>query len=118
MNGDEMPPRERLAPERRRAAETEAGSPFLQGVRAALQILAGMLALEGVALLGNWLTGGRQAGIFGLLGLLIAGGGMAVLVLAGGKLPRAARVPFWAVGLICLAIAFVLWGVACGMMPL
>jgi len=71
-----------------------------------------------VALLGNWLTGGRQAGIFGLLGLLIAGGGMAVLVLAGGKLPRAARVPFWAVGLICLAIAFVLWGVACGMMPL
>ncbi|HSU15431.1 hypothetical protein [Longimicrobium sp.] len=111
---DDVPPRERPAPEHRVAPETEAGSPFLQGVRAALGILAGMLALEAVAFLGNALTGERQEGMFILLGMLIAGGGFAVLVLGGARLPRAARVPFWAVGLICLAIAFILLGVTCG----
>jgi hypothetical protein len=116
MAGDETPRRERPAPEYQHAPETAGSSPFLQGVRAALTILAGIVALEGLAALGNWLTGGTQSMMFVLLGLLIAGGGIAVLILAGMRLPRRARLPFWAIGVICVAIAFVLWGITCGMM--
>ena len=110
-----MTPRpERPAPEHAAALETEARGPFLQGVWTALVVLAGIAALEAITFVGYRLTGGSRVEIFLLLGLLIAGGGVAVLVTAGTRLPRAARVPFWAVGVICLAISFVLWGVACG----
>lgn len=115
MAGDETPRGERIAPGHRHDVERAAPSPVLQGVRSALVILAGIVALEGLAFLGNWLTGGGQQLLFVILGLLIAGGGVAVLILAAMRLPRRARIPFWAIGVICLAIAFVLWGVTCGM---
>jgi hypothetical protein len=115
MAGDETPRGERPAPEHRAAPETASPGPVVQGVRTALVILAGIVVLEGFALLGNWLTGGRQQMLFVLLGLLIAGGGAAVLILAGMRLPRRARLPFWAIGVICLAITFILWGITCGM---
>jgi hypothetical protein len=112
--GDETPRPARPAPEIAAAPETAARSPFLQGVRGALAIFAGIAALEAITFLGSRLTGDNA--LFIVLGLLIAGGGVAVLVLAGSRLPRGARLPFWAVGVICFAISFVLWGATCGLL--
>lgn len=114
MPDDETPRREPSAPWVAAGPETEARTPVMQGVRAALTILAGIAALEAITFLAYRLTGGSQVEIFILLGLLIAGGGLAVLMTAGARLPRPARVPFWAVGVVCLGISFVLWGATCG----
>ena len=92
------------------------GSPLMQGVRTAATITAGSLALEGVTLLANRLTGGHQAVLFFVLGMTIAGAGFLVLVLAAGRLPRRAQPPFWAMGILFVAICFLLAGQACGIL--
>lgn len=92
------------------------GSALLQGVRTAATITAGTLALEGVTFLANRLTGGHRAVTFLLLGMTIAGAGFLVLVVAAARLPRRARPPFWAVGILFIAICFLLVGQACGVL--
>jgi hypothetical protein len=132
MTGDDLTPRERPAPEHLPASPAAPGdrptpehlpapeapttSPYLQGLRTAGAILGGIAALEGVVALAYWATGGGQATMLDILAMLIAGGGLAVLVLAGRRLPPAARVPFWAVGAICLGIGFVVLGATCGLL--
>jgi hypothetical protein len=90
------------------------GGPLMQGVRTAATITAGSLALEGVTLLANRLTGGHQAVLFFVLGMTIAGAGFLVLVLAAGRLPKRAQPPFWAMGILFVSICFLLAGQACG----
>jgi len=91
------------------------GSPLMQGTRTAATITGGSLALEGVALLANRLTGGHQAVTFFVLGLAIAGAGFLLLVLAAGRLPKRAQPPFWAMGTLFVSICFLLAGQACGL---
>jgi hypothetical protein len=93
-------------------------SPARQGVMAALILFGIAVGVELFTLLMVRLSGdpnGNVGGAFLIVGLLIFFVGLFAALTITTKLPPGARVPFWAMGVICICLTMLLWGVTCGL---
>ena len=81
------------------------------GVRPALLIFGGAAVLEYVAVWGFSRTDDAR---FLLMAYLVAGAVLALSLLAGSRLPRGQRWPFWTAASICVAASTVLFAAICG----
>ena len=99
-------------------AAGDASGPVRQGIMAALKLFAAAVALELVTLLLVRLSGNPDenvASAFLMVGLFIFVVGLFVALTISPRLPPAARLPFWAMGVVCSFMTMVLWGVTCGL---
>lgn len=101
--GDEGP--------RHRRRETPARGRVLPGVKPALLIFGGAAVLEYVAVWGFARTGDER---FLLMAFAVAAGVLVVSLLAGSRLPRGERWPFWTVAGVCVAASTLLFAALCG----
>ena len=95
-----------------------AQSPVRQGIMAALTLFGISVGVELAALLLVRLSGdpnGNVAGIFLIAGMGIFVVGLFAALTITTKLPSAARLPFWAMGVVCIFVTMILWGVTCGL---
>jgi hypothetical protein len=83
------------------------------GVKPALLIFGGAAVLEAVALLGFEHTGD---GRFIVLGMVVAAAALVVAVMAGSRLPKGRRWPFWVAAVACILAASVLFAGTCALM--
>ena len=119
--GDAPDPRQETpAPEDPRIEErpAAAATPLRQGITAALALFAVAVMVELLALGGVRLSGDPDAnvgGVFLTIGFLIFVGGSIAAIAVSARLPRAARGPFWAMGVLCAFATVILWGVTCGL---
>lgn len=93
-------------------------SPARQGVTAALILFGIAVGVELFTLLMVRLSSypnDNVAGAFLLAGIGIFVVGLFAALTITTKLPPGARVPFWAMGIICIALTMLLWGVTCGL---
>jgi len=93
-------------------------SPARQGVTAALMLFGIAVGVELFTLLMVRLSGdpnGNVGGAFLIVGMLIFVVGLFAALAITTKLPPGARVPFWAMGIICICLTMLLWGVTCGL---
>jgi hypothetical protein len=93
-------------------------SPVRQGIMAALKLFAAALGVEVFTLVCVRLSGNPDetvAGAFLWAGLLIFVVGLFAALTISPRLPPAARLPFWAMGILCAFATMVLWGVTCGL---
>jgi hypothetical protein len=85
-----------------------------RGVRAALLIFGIVVALHLVLLAVVKLSGdGNNAWLFLPEGLLVIVGGLTAATVVSIKLPAESRVAFWAVGVACMFLSFIVWGLTC-----
>lgn len=89
-----------------------------KGTTAALAMFAVAVAAVLGALAWVWLSGAGQEqaanaflGVGGMLVAIFLFAGPAVAL----SLPKAERRSFWATGVICAFLGFILWGVTCGL---
>ena len=85
-----------------------------RGILAALLIFGAAILLHLITLLGVKLSGDSNnawlflpEGVFVVVAALIAAG------LVTSKLPRESRGPFWAMGVLCMFLSFIIWGATC-----
>jgi hypothetical protein len=82
------------------------------GVKPALLIFGGAVVLEAVAIAGfNQTMDGR----FIVMGMLVAAAALIVAIVAGARLPKGRRWPFWLVGVVCILAATVIFAGTCAM---
>jgi hypothetical protein len=95
-----------------------APSPARQGVVAALILFGIAVGVELFTLLCVRLSSdpnGNVGGAFLLVGMGIFAVGLFAALTITTKLPPGARVPFWAMGIICICLTMLMWGVTCGL---
>lgn len=93
-------------------------SPARQGVVAALILFGIAVGVELFTLLMVRLSSypnDNVGGAFLLAGIGIFVVGLFAALTITTKLPPGARVPFWAMGVICICLTILLWGVTCGL---
>lgn len=83
------------------------------GVKPALLIFGGAAVLAALALLGFEHTGD---GRFIVMGMLVAAAGLVVAIVAGARLPKGRRWPFWLAGVACLLAAVVFFAGTCALL--
>jgi hypothetical protein len=85
-----------------------------RGVLAALLIFGAAIALHLVTLAGVELSGdSNNAWIFLPEGLLVIACSLIAAVIVSVKLPPHSRGPFWAAGVVCMFLSFIIWGATC-----
>jgi len=103
---------------RRRLDLDSESRPVRKGTTAALAMFAVAVAAELGALAWVWLSGAGQEqaanAFLGVGGMLVA-----IFIFAAPAvalaLPKPERRSFWATGVICAFLGFILWGVTCGL---
>ena len=84
-----------------------------RGVKPALMIFGGAAVLEAVAYFGFDRT---MDGRFVVMGMLVAAAALVVAIVAGARLPKGRRWPFWLAGVACLLAAMVAFAGTCALM--
>jgi hypothetical protein len=103
---------------RRRPERDAAPTPARKGATAALAMFAAAIAAELATLAWVWLSGAgpsdAASAFWGVGGILVAISFFVAPAVAL-SLPKTERRSFWATGVICAFLAFILWGVTCGL---
>lgn len=105
-------------PPRRRHGAEPAPTAVRRGVTAALAMFAVAVALVLATFAWAWLahpTPASAANAFMAVGGLILVVGVLAAPAVSLALPRAARGPFWATGIVCAFMTMIVWGVTCGL---
>ena len=85
-----------------------------RGVIPALLIFGAAVALHLVTLVGVKLSGdSNNAMIFLPEGLVVIAAALIAAVIVTVKLPPHSRGPFWATGVVCMFLSFIIWGATC-----
>lgn len=85
-----------------------------RGVTAALLIFGAAVALHLVTLVGVKLSGdSNNAFLFLPEGLFVIAAALVAATLITVKLPPESRGPFWATGVVCMFLSFIIWGATC-----
>ncbi|MBV9109399.1 MAG: hypothetical protein JO306_08345 [Gemmatimonadetes bacterium] len=85
-----------------------------RGVLPALLIFGAAILLHLVTLIGVKLSGDtNNAWIFLPEGLLVVVAALIAAIIVTAKLPPESRGPFWATGVVCMFLSFVIWGATC-----
>lgn len=95
-----------------------ARSPVRRGVTAALTLFAIAVAVELIALASVRMSPDPDAHVVNVFlgtGMLIFVAGLYAALTVSARLPREARLPFWAMGVVCAFLTMILWGVTCGL---
>jgi hypothetical protein len=80
----------------------------------ALVIFGSAIGLHLVTLVGVKLSGdSNNAWLFLPEGLLVIAAALIAAVIVTVKLPPHARGPFWAAGVVCMFLSFIIWGATC-----
>ncbi|HEX6749107.1 MAG TPA: hypothetical protein VF092_17540 [Longimicrobium sp.] len=96
------------------AYEPQQPDPTRLGVRAAFMIFGVVVVIHLLLLAFVKLSGNSEnAWLFLPEGLLVIAGALGAAIFVTLKLPPPARGPFWAAGVACMFLSFIIWGATC-----